>query len=138
MMIQRYSSSVTVITRVIKSINVNKKIASRGHFIDQSILISKSIPEGDLVLIHRLKDIHNQGKVHVDVNGRGMQVRQSETMPVDLATVGQWLQRRYSCKSRDLPTILISFTIFFIFRPFFVHFSSIFRPFIHSKKTPFP
>lgn len=73
-MVQRYSPAVTVVTRVIKSINVNKKIPSRGHLIDQSIFIKQSPSEGDLVLVHRLQDIQNKNRIHVDVNGYGTQL----------------------------------------------------------------
>lgn len=98
-MIQRYSPSVTVITRVIKSVNVNKKVASRGHLIDQSILLKDPIPEGDLVLIHRLKDIHNQCTVHVDVNGRGTRRVQTETMPSHTSELNSWIQRMFGIRN---------------------------------------
>ena len=129
MMIQRYSSAVTVVTRVIKSINVNKKIASRGHFIDQSIIVSKPVPEGDLVLIHRLKDIHNQGRVHVDLNGRGMQVRQSEAIPVDAANVGSWLQRMCAWKL----CLVYADDLYVIFYPSFTIYNFLIHLFIYSS-----
>ena len=93
-MIQRYSSAVTVITRVIKSVSVSKKTASRGHLIDQSILLSAPVSDGDLVLVSRLEDIHNNLRVHVDLNGRGMQVRQGEAIPSDETALADWASRR--------------------------------------------
>ena len=93
-MIQRYSSAVTVITRVIKSVSVSKKTASRGHLIDQSILLSAPVSDGDLVLVSRLEDIHNNLRVHVDLNGRGMQVRQGEAIPSDETALEDWASRR--------------------------------------------
>ena len=92
-MVQRFSPSVTVITRIIKSVNVNKKIPSRGHLIDQSILIKQSISEGDLVLVHRLRNIHNQNRIHVDLNGRGSQIRVAETLPNDPTEAASWVHR---------------------------------------------
>ena len=91
-----------MVTRVIKSINVNKKIPSRGHLIDQSIFIKQSPSEGDLVLVHRLQDIQNKNRIHVDVNGYGTQLREAEVLPEDPVKAASWTHRNVFAASNEV------------------------------------
>ena len=101
-MVQRYSPSVTVVTRIIKSVNVNKKIASRGHLIDQSIILKDRVSEGDLVLVHRLQDIHNLNRIHVDLNGYGTQLREAEPIPENPTEAAAWAHRSHFAATNEV------------------------------------
>ena len=78
-LVQRYRDVAVVTTRFAKSIGVDRKMDSRGHLLEVSVLVKNYPADAVLVAYYRFKDVQNRGKIHLNPTGHSTVVREAES-----------------------------------------------------------
>lgn len=78
--VQQYGDYVNAITRFVRAVGADKKSPSRIQLLDCSFNVKQKPKDGDLVVYVRFKDIHNNHRIHTDVNGRHFMEHELESI----------------------------------------------------------